>query len=197
MYPYLSIEERVVMHTNNPTQGRILHMIDDNRDRFKLTWGSVHNHQAWAGGWWDHYTDGLNVVCMLYETLSLCRPLPFAIEDAVVAFFAHDIEKPWKYDVAADGTLHHKSNFVTKDDANNFRDAKLREYGIILTPLQANGMEYAEGEIGDKYSNRNRNASELAALVHMADHCSARLWHEYPAAENDPWKGAQRIQSQK
>ncbi len=132
---------------------------------------------------------------MLYETLSLCRPLPFESEDAVIAFFAHDIEKPWKYDVDADGVRHHKPNFVTKDDANDFRDAKLREYGIVLTPLQANGMEYAEGEIGDKYSNRNRNASELAALVHMADHCSARLWHDYPAKENDPWQGARRVQS--
>jgi len=191
---YSSLETLIGQHINQPMQSRLLNMIDDNREVMQRARGSTNNHQAWEGGWWDHYTEGFNIAVQLYSTLHSLRPLPFSLHDVLVSFFAHDIEKPWKYDFI-DGEWHHKSNFQTKMDANDFRTNKLVEYDIELTPEQANAMLFAEGEIDNMYSSRHRSANELAGIVHAVDFLSARLWHDCPRKENDPWSGAQRVQS--
>lgn len=189
---WYTLEESVQRFVNEPQRSQILAMLEAEDVVMSQTRGSTNNHQAWPGGWKDHYADGMNIARVLFHTLNNLRPLPFTLHDALVAFFAHDIEKPWKYDLGEDGQWHHKSNFATKEDANNFRDAKLAEYGIELTSMQANAMKFAEGEIEGTYNNRERASSELAGFVHMVDHCSARVWHAYPAAADDPWKGSHR-----
>ena len=190
------LEQVIKVHVNDPQRSQILHMINENRSLFQEVRGSTNNHQAWPGGWSDHYADGMNLAVVLYTVLDCLRPLPFSLHDVLVSFFAHDIEKPWKYDYdASTGEWNHKANFVTKEDANNFRIKKLEEYGIVLTPMQLNGMEYAEGEVGKLYSNRERKSSPLASVVHAVDGLSARLWYDCPYQENDPWSGAFRVQS--
>ena len=53
-------------------------------------------------------------------------------------------------------------------------------------------LRYAEGELAD-YTNKRRMMGPLAAMAHMCDVASARLWFDYPAATGDPWLGAARV----
>ena len=171
-----------------------LRMYVENRDLYAEVQGSTHNHQAWPGGYHDHVAEVMNLACALYIQLDALRPLPFSLSDLLLVVFLHDAEKPWKYEVGPDGELQHRPGMETKEDHQRFRLQKLAEYGITLTPEQENGLEYAEGEIKN-YSNRKRHMGPLAAVAHMCDVCSARLWFDHPAAEADPWIGAQRVQS--
>jgi hypothetical protein len=127
-----------------------------------------------------------------YQLENFLRPLPFTLHDLIISLFGHDIEKPWKYEIGEDGQWRHTDYFKTKQDAQDFRLNKLTEYKIKLTPLQVNAIEYAEGEIDGKYNNRQRMSSELAGMTHMMDYLSARVRHNYPLEENDPWVGACR-----
>ena len=135
---------------------------------------------------------GKVIVIILYERLHLARPLPFSLSDALPVVFLHDIEKPWKYELGPNGQLQEKEALKTKAAQHEFRAQKLKEYGIILTPDQQNGMKYVEGEFND-YSNHRRVMNPLAALCHLADVTSARIWFNHPMEQNDPWIGAQRI----
>jgi hypothetical protein len=80
----------------------------------------------------------------------------------------------------------------TKDSHQRFRIQKLSEYGMVLTPEHENGLKYAEGELAD-YTNKRRMMGPLAAMAHMCDVASARLWFDFPAAAGDPWLGAARV----
>jgi len=193
---WLPLEQSLELGLQEPQRTQVLGMIEDNRELMQSTRGSTNNHQAWPGGWWDHYAEGMNLSRVLYPIFQSLRPLSFSLHDAMMGFYAHDIEKPWKYDFR-DGEWHHKPNFATKKDANDFRHSKLAEYDIELTPLQANAMQYAEGELGELYSNRERRSSELASFVHTLDHTSARLWHSFPSEQSDPWSGAFRVKNLK
>jgi hypothetical protein len=106
--------------------------------------------------------------------------------------FLHDIEKPWKYELGADGQLHHKAEMQGKEAHQKFRMEMLARYGVTLTTEHENGLRYAEGELAD-YTNKQRRMGPLAAMAHMCDVASARLWFDYPAAVDDPWLGARRV----
>ena len=67
----------------------------------------------------------------------------------------------------------------------------LSRYGMQLTAEHENGLRYAEGELAD-YSNKERRMGPLAAMAHMCDVASARLWFDHPAAIDDTWVGARR-----
>lgn len=187
---YLPLDELVAMigGRNGKACAKLL---ADNRQLFEIVQGSTNNHQNWTGGYVDHVTDGMNVAVVLYAALSAKRPLPFTLSDALLVFFLHDIEKPWKYVVGEDGELHHLPAFKDKEDAHAFRAAKLREYGIVLTDEQQNGLRYVEGELND-YSNRHRVMGPLAAFCHLCDVTSARIWFDRPTSDGDPWLGATR-----
>ena len=188
--PYYPLPEIMRRFVDEPRRDAFSRLLSDNRQLFQSVQGSTNNHQAWPGGYYDHIEDGLNVVILLYLILNACRPLPFSLASAVVAFFCHDLEKPWKYELR-DGQLHHRSGVDTKEECQRFRLAKLAEYGITLTPEEENAVRYAEGELAD-YSGRRRTMNQLAALVHMADNWSARGWFDHPLAQNDPWSGRGR-----
>lgn len=83
---------------------------------------------------------------------------------------------------------------TTKAQFKQFREDKLLEYGLRLTPEQLNGLIYVEGEISD-YSSKHRVMNELAAFCHKVDNWCARGWYDYPKAENDEWHGAQRFRN--
>jgi len=106
--------------------------------------------------------------------------------------FLHDLEKPWKYELGVDGQLHHKAEMQGKEAHQKFRMETLARYGITLTAQHENGLRYAEGELAD-YSNKQRRMGPLAAMAHMCDVASARLWFDHPAAIDDPWIGATRV----
>jgi len=166
-------------------------LLRDNRALFERVQGSTHNHQAWEGGYLDHVQEVLNIAWFLYWRFNKKRPHPFPVADVLLVMFLHDIEKPWKYRVGSDGQLEHIPKMRNKKAQHAFREAKIAEYGIVLTEAQANALRYVEGELDD-YSSRRRVMGPLAALCHMADVASARLWFNYPFAVGDTWRGAAR-----
>lgn len=177
---------------DEPNRSACKKILSDNRKLFQIVQGSTNNHQNWPGGYFDHIQEIMNIAFVLYDQLDTLRPLSFSLSDLLLVVYLHDIEKPWKYELGEDGQLNHKSTMQTKEDHQRFRMAKLKEYGIVFTPEQENGMKYAEGELGD-YSNHHRVMGPLACVAHMCDGASARLWFNHPMKSNDPWSGAQRI----
>lgn len=183
--------------------GDLIHLIDeparfvclkiwqDHQELFEKTRGSTHNHQIWDGGYIDHITDGLNYARCLYQLdASFGRPMPFSISDALLIFYLHDLEKPWRFLVTEDGTSN-KPGLDTKQAFKEFREQKLAEYGLVLTDYQLNGLTYVEGELAD-YSSTRRVMNELAAFCHKVDVWSARQCYDYPKI-NDEWPGAGRF----
>jgi 23S rRNA maturation-related 3'-5' exoribonuclease YhaM len=184
--------DQLIMLIDQPYQNSCRRILDDNNRLFCKVQGSTNNHQAWVGGYFDHVHEIMNIAVVLYESLNSRRPLPFSLSDLLLVVYLHDIEKPWKYELRADGELHHRQGMETKEDHQNFRMQKLAEYGIELTSEHENGLKYAEGEIHD-YSNRERKMGPLACVAHMCDVASARLWFDHPAEKDDPWMGAARV----
>ena len=190
--PYLSIEQLLDL-VHEPCRTGCLQLLEENRARFETAHGSVHNHQAWPGGYLDHVTEVMNIAVLLYPTLSAARTLPFTLSSALLVLYLHDVEKPWKYEQSGtDGTLDEIALLKGDKLAQHFfREGVLRRYGINLIPKEANAFRYVEGEL-DEYDNRRRVMNELAGFCHACDVLSARLWHAFPSAEGDPWSGARR-----
>ncbi len=185
---YYPIEE-LLNKIDEPNRAICLKILEDNIELFRLVQGSSHNHQSWQGGYFDHIQEVMNIGFVLYEQLNLMRPLPFSLSDALLILFFHDIEKPWKYEVT-DGNLQIKESLKDKKAQKEFRNKKIKEYGIELSEYQLNGMKYVEGE-HDDYSPKQRVMNPLAAFCHLADVTSARIWFDYPVA-NNPWVNAKR-----
>jgi len=144
---YVTIEELVHL-IEEPNRTICLQILKDNRRLFETARGSTHNHQTWEGGYIDHVTDGMNYARHLFEFDSaFSRPLPFKLSDALLVFFLHDLEKPWRIQVNEDGTVCNREGLKTKADFKRFRENKLDSYGLILTDNQLNAFTYVEGEI--------------------------------------------------
>ena len=137
--------ERMIGMISGPNRSACFRILRNNRKLFQTVQGSTNNHQAWLGGYFDHVQEIMNIAIALYVELNTLRPLPFSLSDALLVVFLHDIEKPWKYEFR-DGQLHHTNAFKTKAQAHEFRAQKLKEYGIVLTLEQENGMRDVEGE---------------------------------------------------
>ena len=191
---YHSLEELVAM-INEPQGSICAGILDDHRELFQIASGSSHNHQAWAGGYWDHVTEVMNIAVLLYPTLNEARKLRacsgFTLSDALLVLFVHDIEKPWKYTLGVDGKLVDNPALSDKAARKAFRDFKLQEYGLELDVWHSNALLYVEGEL-DAYSDQQRAMWPLASFCHVCDVLSARLWPEFPRKE-DSWAGAKRI----
>ena len=139
--------------------------------------------------------EAVNYAYHLYDfDNSFGRPMPFTKSDAILIMFLHDLEKPWRIEVMEDGSVRNRPGLDTKEAFKKFREDKLVEYGIKLTPEQLNGLTYVEGEIKD-YSSKHRVMNELAAFCHKVDNWSARGWYNYPLEKDDPWVRAQRVRS--
>lgn len=177
---YRDIPEALEM-IDPPERDYCLQILKDNRKLFKLVQGSSSNHHFWTGGYYDHVREVMNIAIELYSALSKLRPLTFSLSDALLILFLHDIEKPWKYKIV-DGKIEIIKKLTNKKDQIIFRDKKLKEYRIVLTPKQQNAFEHVEGEILD-YSTKHRSMNKLAAFCHMCDIASARLWYDRP----DKW----------
>lgn len=191
---YLPIE-RLLELIDEPWRTPAQRILADHRALFERARGSTHNHQTWDGGYIDHVTDGMNYARHLYALDSaLGRPMPFSLSDALLIFFLHDLEKPWRILVQESGTAVNRPGLDTKAAFKAFREAKLVEYGLQLTPAQRNGLTYVEGE-GADYSSQRRVMNELAAFCHKVDVWSARQAYDYPKAAADEWVGAGRART--
>ncbi len=193
---YLSLESLLAL-LDAPYRDSCERILADHRSLFERTRGSTHNHQTWDGGYIDHVTDGLNYARHLYALDSaLGRPMKFSLSDALLIFFLHDLEKPWRILVQDDGQVVNRPGLDTKSAFKTFREEKLAEYGLALTPALLNGLTYVEGELAD-YSSQRRVMNELAAFCHKVDVWSARQCYDYPKAEGDEWTGATRVRTRK
>jgi len=192
MKPIYHTVDAMLSMIDEPNRSACRRMYADNRALFQTVPGSTNNHQNWPGGYIDHVGEAMNIAVVLYGTLEALRPFPCSLSDVLLVVFLHDVEKPWKYELRADGQLYHRANMPNKEACQRFRMEKLAEYGIVLTPEQENGLQYAEGELND-YTNRRRVMGPLACVAHMCDIASARLWFDCPRREDDPWTGAVRI----
>lgn len=192
---YFSFEE-IFEFVDEPNRSGCLELLKKNDVLFKAARGSTHNHQTWAGGWYDHTLECVNYAYHLYKfDESFGRPLPFSLSDAILIMFLHDLEKPWRIEVLEDGSVRNRPGLDTKEAFKKFREDKLDEYAITLTPYQLNGLTYVEGEIAD-YSSKRRVMNELAAFCHKVDVWSARAWYDYPKNRGqDEWTGAGRVHS--
>ncbi len=190
-YRYFEVERMIGM-IDEPNRSTCLRILNDHKKLFQKVQGASHNHQAWPGGYFDHVQEAMNLAIVFFHQMNALRPLPFTLSDALLVIFLHDIEKPWKYELGKNGNLKYKESLKTKADCHVFRNQKLKEYGIELTENQKNGMKYVEGEHND-YTNLRRVMGPLAAFCHLCDVTSARIWHDHPSPENDPWNGAKRV----
>ena len=187
---YLTIEE-LLDRIDEPNRTRCKKILEDCRFLFLMVQGSSHNHQAWTGGYLDHVVETMNIAVAMFMMLNDIRVFPFTLSDALLVLFLHDVEKPWKYEIAEDESLRIKEELRSKDAQHRFRMRKLEEYGIILTEDQQNGLEFVEGELVG-YSSTHRAMGPLAGFCHACDVFSARVWFDHPMEKNDPWIGACR-----
>ena len=191
-HAYLKID-KLLRLIDEPNRTKCESLIYHNYNLFKESYGSVHNHQSWVGGYLDHITEVMNLGRILYLTIATgtSRPLNFSLSDVLLILFLHDIEKPWKYEPDTAGTLQIVKELQDKDAQHKFQEEQIAFWGIELTPAQQNALHYVEGEYRD-YSPNKRVVNELGALCHMADIASARIFYDYPLAKDDPWTGAKR-----
>lgn len=194
---YFTIEE-LIGFIDEPNSNACMKILTENRKLFETIPGSTHNHQTFVGGYFSHILDCMNYAYYLYDfDASFGRPLPFSKSDGLLILFLHDLEKPWRIEVMPDGTVRNRPGLDTKEAFKEFREKKLEEYGMVLTPPQMNGLTYVEGEIKD-YSSTRRVMNELAAFCHKVDTWSARAWYDYPKpAGIDEWIGADRVPAAK
>ena len=138
---YYTIEECLNM-IEEPNRTISFKILRENIDLFSKVQGSTNNHQAWEGGYLDHITEVMNIACLLYHSLNNARKLPFSLSDSLFILYLHDIEKPLRFESSGDGSWKNKDSLETKEQKQDFRERKLREYGIILTEEQENALKY-------------------------------------------------------
>ncbi len=176
---------------SEPNRSACYRFTEEQAPALLLAPGSSNNHQAWPGGWLDHVVEAMNLFYADWHEMNDRRPLAFTIEDGLLVMFLHDFEKLFKYNYLPDGTREIKEELRTKEAQHAYRQAMFRKYDFKLSSEQLNALKYVEGELTG-YSTKHRAMGELAALCHCADIKSARLFHNYPLPENDPWAGARR-----
>ena len=144
---------------------RCLELLNFFIDNYPDAPGSSHNHQAYDGGYYNHVNDILSYAVMLYKDLSKKDKLNFALSDALLVLFLHDIEKPVKY---CD---------TTNESDQEIRNRLIQEFGFLLTEGHLLALKYIHGEGGD-YRKDKRVMSPLCAFCHCCDVISARIFYK-------------------
>jgi len=161
----------------------LLDMYEKYKEIFHFSKGSMHNHQAWKGGYADHIAECLRINKITYNSLSEFRPLPFTEDSALICLFLHDIEKPFRYGPEDNeecnkwreqACIYHYGWEVLK---TVILTSLLKDFGLELTEEEMNALQYAHGEGKDHLKNE-RVAGPLAAHVHHCDNISARIWFD-------------------
>src|SRR5690606_12935765 len=128
---YLTIEQLIDL-IDEPNRTICKQILVDHRLLFEKARGSTYNHQTWEGGYIDHVTDGMNYARHLYAfDEAFGRPMLFSLSDALLVFFLHDLEKPWRILVNGQGQVSNRDGLATKEEFEKFREQKLAEYGVV------------------------------------------------------------------
>lgn len=147
--------------------------------------GSREAHQAWKGGWMEHERQAMAIAMTLYDLMQRAGTLDglpeqerFTCSDMLTVLFLHDIEKPFVYGIAEDGSIV-KVQEMSKPERKAFRQAVIDEYGFVITDTMANALKYVEGVRDEDYVPGARADQPLAALCHAADNMSARAMYNH------------------
>ena len=181
MAEYLSLHV-LLSYIDEPNRSCLARMYHGNEHRLRAAPGSRKKHQAWPGGYLAHVVETMNIGMVLFDAFGNLRPLPFSLSSVFLVLFLHDIEKPWVYVPGDDGRA---VSLESKESRMAFRHRIIEEYGVILTEDEWNALTYVEGE-GKDHDPETRVMGRLAALCHLADTASARLWFDMPT-ESDSW----------
>lgn len=127
---------------SEPDRTILSRILTENLSLFREAPGSRHNHQAWKGGYFDHVSETMNLAFVFYRALG--GRLPFTVASALKVMFLHDIEKPWRFRKDKRGRVW--EFLKSKKEKAEFRQGLMEDYGVILTPDEANAMRYVEGE---------------------------------------------------
>ena len=192
-------------YIDEPNRGHYHRLLNDHALRFQQAAGSSHNHQAWAGGFWNHTLETMNIFWQLFDIFE--ERFPFMPEaerptrsDGLLAMALHDIEKLWAY-IIKDGRLVFGDNgqpksaglWSNKTERRGFAKGVIAAYGFDLSPSAQNALTFVEGIPDELYTPNERLMGRLAALCHSADVISARTCHDFPLPnDEDPWEGAER-----
>ena len=76
---YKTMEELLQMVQPGTTRTGLYDIYHKFHGNFVKAQGSVHNHQAWEGGYVDHITDAMNTGRLLFTAMNDKRKLPFVI----------------------------------------------------------------------------------------------------------------------
>ena len=183
--------DQLLDRIEEPNRSQCYTFLDKNREILQAARGGKSKHQAWDGGYLDHISEVMNIAVVLYDAFQRTgRPLPFELSDALLVLFLHDVDKPWRY-VQEGDLIREREEMNTKEKRDAFTEQKVQEYGFQLTDAHHNALSYVEGEVKD-YNPDKRLQQPLAAFCHLCDTTSARIWFDYPLAEDDPWRGARR-----
>lgn len=183
---YKTIEE-LIGYIEGPAKTVVFDIYHKQKALFEEAQGSVHNHQAWIGGYIDHVSEVMNIARLIYPIMNDRRKLPFTISDVLIVLFLHDIEKtqPDRIQSYVDKNM----NRPQAKDRVRFQMFHEKEYSDIynlLTNSQKNAIDYVEGE-KEEYHNSNRTMKPLAAFCHICDIISARIWFDNPTIESESW----------
>lgn len=199
--PRYSLTELLEM-IDEPNRSICKQLIADHHDRFMAVAGSTRIHQAWGGGYLDHVVEVMNLAVLYYrvlEPLSRFARLPkkqqFTLSDALVVMFWHDIEKVWRSRLDTDNQLVFEPDgrvavlpgLEAKADRIAFAEEIITRYGVVLTDAMKNALKYVEGIRDKDYSPDDPRMLPLAALCHICDLTSARMFRFHPLEEGEPW----------
>ena len=150
-------------------------IISDFKSKFDKIPGSLHNHQAWIGGYRDHVEEILNIACVVYTALNKKRKLDFTLGESLFVLFLHDLDKLYRYEICSDGSIISR-DYCSSNYLKSIRQMLHKKYKYVMRNEELDALKYVHGE-GDSYSSKKRVMHPLAALVHCADIISARIWY--------------------
>jgi hypothetical protein len=157
----------------------------DHLERLNTAPGSREAHHAWEGGYKEHVIQTFALATEImasFEKNAWLDHLPeeerFSLSDALTVLFLHDIEKPFIYEISADGEINTVKR-MTKADRKVFRAWVVDTYGFELSPTMENALLYVEGVRDEYYVPGERADQPLAALCHAADNLSARALYNF------------------
>jgi hypothetical protein len=160
-------------------------MYADYKELMDTAPGAASNHQVWEGGYRDHIAQTMNLFRMQFADMEkhgwldiLPESEQFSLSDGLTVLYLHDLEKPFKYKVAEDGSLIDNPDLADKKTRKEFRKALIDQYGIRLNDTQQNALLHAEGVRDEYYRQGERVDQPLAALVHACDLISARVLYD-------------------
>lgn len=165
---------RYLKATGDETCEKLYKIMDDHAATFAAAKGSMHNHQAWPGGYWQHVADTMQLAQrIMFATMPKGWPVPFSWSSVVLVLFLHDIEKPFMQERMANNP---EMPLWPKEQRAGFRDGIIYRYQIAITEEERIALKFIRGE-ESAHSHKERKMNELGALCHAADVLSARLWH--------------------